>query len=430
MIFDKEAHKKRMEWFNTARFGMFIHWGIYAIPSRGEWHRGTAKVKTDDYMKYFNEFDPVEYDPASWAKTAKEAGMKYAVFTAKHHDGFCMFDSKLTDFKATNTPAGRDLLKEYIDAFRAEGLRVGIYYSVIDWNHPHYPHYEDSLHPRRGDEDYRDYKYDFDKYIEYMHGQVKEICSNYGTIDILWFDFSYGDMQGEAWKATELIKMVRELQPDVIIDNRLEGTSESSLLTGEPNYYSGDFISPEQLLPPVGFFDKNGNNLPWEACITMNDNWGYCSRDKNYKSAELMIKKLVECVSKGGNMLLNVGPDAKGNIPDESLRRLADIGKWMCKNSACIYDCGHADIPKPEWGRVTRNGNKLFFYITEECIGLIPILGISVDKIDKVRQLSDGSELLMVNDWRTQHYKDVVFIDMGNNHSFPYTNEVIEVTLK
>jgi alpha-L-fucosidase len=410
---------------------MFIHWGIYAIPARGEWYRGSQKIKTEDYMKYFEEFDPVDYDPVSWAKAAKDAGMKYAVLTAKHHDGFCLFDSKLTDFKATNTPAGRDLIKEYVDAFRAEGLGVGIYYSIIDWNHPDYPHYEDANHPRRGDEDYKDYKYDFDNYLTYMHGQVKEICSNYGKIDLLWFDFSYDDLCGEAWKATELIKMVRGLQPDVIIDNRLEGTLDSSLLTGEPNYYSGDYISPEQLLPPVGFFDKNGNRVPWEACVTMNENWGYCWYDLNYKSAPMLIKKLVECVSKDGNLLLNVGPDAKGRIPAESLARLADIGDWMCKNSASIYDCGYADMEKPEWGRVTRNGNKLYFHVLEECIGLAPILGINSKDIVKVRRLSDGCELKVISDWRTQHYKDVVFVDMENNHAFNnLMHEVIEVILK
>jgi alpha-L-fucosidase len=357
--------------------------------------------------------------------------MKYAVLTAKHHDGFCLFDSKLTDFKATNTPAGRDLIKEYVDAFRAEGLGVGIYYSIIDWNHPHYPHYDDAIHPRRKDEDYKDYKYDFDVYLEYMHGQVKEICSNYGKIDILWFDYSYDKLCGEAWKATELIKMVRELQPDVIIDNRLEGTASSSLLTDEPNYFSGDFISPEQLLPPNGFFDVNGSRVPWEACVTLNDHWGYHNSDMNYKPASLLIKKLVECVSKGGNFLLNVGPDAKGRIPEESLVRLAQMGKWLRNNGESVYGCGYADMPKPEWGRVTRNGKKLYFHIMEGCIGLVPIVGVNKDDIVKIRLLADGSELRYMDDWRTMHYKDVVFVNIGNSHVLPdEVNTVVEVELK
>jgi alpha-L-fucosidase len=431
-VFDKAAHKRRMEWFTAARFGMFIHWGLYAIPARGEWYKGSMKVPEQEYQKYFDEFDPTGYKPAEWAKIAKNAGMKYAVLTAKHHDGFCLFDSKLTDYKATNTKAGRDLVREYVDAFRAEGLKVGIYYSIIDWHHPDFPHYSDSIHPRRGDPEYKDHKENFDNYLTYMHGQVKELCSNYGKIDILWFDYSYDNLCGETWKATELIKMVRSLQPDVIIDNRLEGTTTSSLLTETPEYYSGDFISPEQLLPPAGMFDLAGNRVPWEACITMNNNWGYNAKDKFYKSAPMLIRKLVECVSKGGNLLLNVGPDAKGRIPDESIERLRQVGKWMEKNSDSIYGCGYAEIEKPDYGRVTRNGNRLYFHIMENTIGLLPVLGIDKDRIEKIRRVADGSEIkTAADDWRTWHYKDVVFLNISDGPDLPDDiDTVIEVTLK
>jgi len=429
-IFDKAAHKKRMEWFLEDRFGMFIHWGLYAIPGRGEWYRGTMKVTTEEYMKYFEEFNPTAYNPKEWARMAKAAGMKYAVLTTKHHDGFCLFDSALTDFKATNTPAGRDLIREYVDAFRAEGIKIGFYYSVIDWHHPHFPHYEDSIHPRRGDSEYKDYKYDFNIYLDYMHGQVKELCTNYGKIDVLWFDYSYDNLVGEAWKATELIKMVRTYQPDVIIDNRLEGTTTSSLKTENPNYYSGDFISPEQLLPPDGIFDDFGNRLPWEACVTMNEHWGYASRDTFYKPAKMIVRKLVECVSKGGNLLLNIGPDAKGNFPDESIKILDEIGKWMNKNNESIYGCGFANIPKPEYGRATRKGNKIYFHVMENTIGLLPIIGISKDEIVKIRRVHDGSEVLVVDDWRTWHY-DNVFVHLTDTPELPCdVDTVLEVTLK
>ncbi|MCL2407225.1 MAG: alpha-L-fucosidase [Defluviitaleaceae bacterium] len=434
MVFDKVAHKQRMQWFTEARYGMFIHWGLYAIPARGEWYRGSQRVPTEQYMKYFEEFNPTGYDPKAWAKAAKDAGMKYAVLTAKHHDGFCLFDSKLTDFKATNTPAGRDLIKEYVEAFRAEGLGVGIYYSIIDWNHPHYPHYNDPIHPRRLDPEYENHQYDFNVYLDYMHGQVREICTNYGKIDILWFDYSYDNLKGEAWRATELIKMVRELQPNVIIDNRLEGTAESSLKTKTPHYFSGDFISPEQLLPPRGMFDEDGNRIPWEACITLNDNWGYAAGNHtggNYKPPSTVIKKLVECVSKDGNLLLNVGPDAKGRIPWESLEIIADVGRWLSYNGESIYNCTLSELPKPEWGRLTQNGKKLYLHVMEPMIGFIPLEGVSRDQIEKIRLLSDGREMRIVSDWKTVHYNDITFIDTGNSHKLPCdVNTVIEVTLK
>ena len=220
-MFDREVYNKRVEWYQDARFGMFIHWGLYAIPARGEWVRSTEEMPEEEYLPFFDEFDPVDYDPKKWARAAKEAGMKYAVLTAKHHDGFCLFDSKLTDFKATNTKAKRDLVAEYLDAFRAEGIKVGLYYSIIDWHHPDYPHYGDRIHPMRNCEAEKDVERDFNRYLEYMHGQVKELCTQYGKLDVMWFDFSYDNMRGETWRATELVNMIRSYQPDVIIDNRL-----------------------------------------------------------------------------------------------------------------------------------------------------------------------------------------------------------------
>ena len=215
--FDREAYEKRMAWYTSARFGMFIHWGLYAIPARGEWVRSDERIKKEDYMPYFYEFDPVDYNPRQWAKAAKEAGMKYAVLTAKHHEGFCLFDSQYTDFKSTNTKCGRDLVREFLEAFRAEGLRVGLYFSLLDWYHEDYPHYGDKHHPMRDDPAYSNEGRDFGRYVEYLHNQVRELCTNYGKLDLLWFDFSYENenavMRGEAWRATELVNMVRQLQP-------------------------------------------------------------------------------------------------------------------------------------------------------------------------------------------------------------------------
>lgn len=428
---------KRTEWFRQARFGMFIHWGLYAIPARGEWVRSTERMSIENYQKYFNEFNPKDYNPKEWARLCKKAGMKYAVLTAKHHDGFCLFDSKLTDYKSMNTPCGRDLIREYTEAFRAEGIKIGYYYSIIDWHHPDYPKYNDNIHPMRGNEAYKDEVINFDNYVEYLHGQVRELCTNYGKIDILWFDFSYGEMSGEKWQATKLMEIVRSLQPDVIIDNRLEvgGSGFGSIVSDEPSIYSGDFVSPEQIIPPAGILKANGDPVPWEACITMNNNWGYAEFDKEFKSADLIIKKLVECVSKNGNMLLNVGPDACGRIPDESVKILKGIGKWMDKNGDSIYNCGISGYNKPEFGRFTANGKKLYAHVTEGFIGPVCIDGISKDDIKYVRLLSSGAELPVINTWATDNYKNYVFIALGGNHVGTHAlpdkiDTVIEITLK
>lgn len=434
-MFDREAYNKRVEWYQKARFGMFIHWGLYAIPARGEWIRSIEQIPEEEYMPFFEEFDPVDYEPKKWARIAKEAGMKYAVLTAKHHDGFCLFDSKLTNFKATNTKAKRDLVEEYLEAFRAEGIKVGLYYSLIDWHHPDYPHYGHTNHPMRNceAEKEREGERNFERYLEYMHGQVKELCTQYGKLDVMWFDFSYENMSGETWRATELVNMIRSYQPDIIIDNRLEvsGDGFGSLATDNPSDYSGDFVSPEQIIPPQGLKTQSGRDLVWEACITMNNNWGYCAKDKNFKPASMIIKKLVECVSKNGNMLLNVGPDAKGNIPMESVHILKEIGSWMCKNGNSIYGCKSSSIQKPENGRITQNGNKLYYHIMENSIGSVPLYGISRDQVKHVRLLSDGSELKISDSWTVNNYPDVVFVDISATPDLPdETDTVVEVTLK
>lgn len=432
-MFDREVYNKRVEWFVNDRFGMFIHWGLYAIPARGEWIRSTEQISVEEYEQYFEEFNPVDYDPKEWARLAKEAGMKYVVLTAKHHDGFCLFDTQYTDYKATNTKAGRDLIAEYVEAIRGEGLKVGIYFSIIDWHHPDFPHYGDRQHPMRNNEAYKDKVHNFDNYLDYMHNQIKEICTNYGKLDLLWFDFSYDELVGEAWRATELVEMIRTLQPTVMIDNRLEasGVGFGSLLTVNPTPYSGDFVSPEQIIPPRGIYDEEGNKVVWEACITMNNNWGYCEEDKFFKSPEMIIKKLVECVSKGGNMLLNVGPDSKGNIPEESVQILKTIGKWMRKNGESIYGCGHVEMEKPEYGRVTGKGKKLYYHVMDNPIGFVPLYGLKKEEIKKVRLLSTGTEMKIVDSWITNNYPDIVFVSFGPNPNMPDDiDTVIEVELK
>ncbi len=436
-MFDKAAYEKRMAWYQDARFGMFIHWGLYAIPARGEWVRSTEQIPEEDYIPFFEEFNPVDYDPKAWARAAKNAGMKYAVLTAKHHDGFCLFDSQLTDWKSTKTKCGRDLVREYLDAFREEGLKVGLYYSLLDWHHPDYPHYGDQNHPLRNcpAEKEKEAGRDFNRYLEYMHGQVKELCTNYGKLDLMWFDFSYGSLRGEAWKATELVEMIRSYQPDVIIDNRLEVSGEGfgSIATDEPAVYSGDFVSPEQIIPPHGLKKQDGSDLIWEACITMNNNWGYSSLDKNFKPASTLIKKLVECVSKNGNLLLNVGPDARGCIPAESLEILEEIGCWMRRNSASIYGCKGSSLPKPENGRITecKCGKLRYYHIMEPAIGAVPLYGVRPDEIRKVRLLRDGAELKVENNWIVNNYPDIAFVNLSSSPILPDPVDTVgEVELK
>lgn len=427
---------RRTKWFLEDRFGMFIHWGIYSIPARGEWVRSHERISVEAYEPFFREFNPVEYDPKAWARLAKNAGMKYAVLTAKHHDGFCLFDSALTDYKSTNTPCGRDLVREFLDAFRAEGLKVGLYYSLLDWHHPDYPHYGDKHHPMRENKAFEGQEHHFDHYLDYLHGQVRELLTNYGKLDIMWFDFSYEGMDCERWRATELVKMARDLQPGLIIDNRLEGSGEKSgtIMTSEPSYYAGDFACPEQMIPPRGLVDETGAQIPWEACITMNDHWGYHASDKHFKSPKMLIRSLVECVSKNGNLLLNVGPDAKGRIPAQSVEILERIGRWMAENSESIYGCGGADMDKPEWGRYTRKGNRLYAHIYEECMGAICLTGLK-GKIDSLRLLKDGSELRLTSHWNVSEYPndDFFFFDNAKSLTYPLPDEidtVVEIRLK
>ena len=375
-----EERTRRTRWFSHDRFGMFIHWGIYSIPARGEWVRSREQISVEDYQPFFEEFNPVFFDAKKWARLAREAGMKYAVLTAKHHDGFCLFDSALTDYKATNTPCGRDLVREYVEAFRAEGLKVGLYYSLLDWHHPDYPHYGDRHHPMRNHPECSNENRDFNRYLEYMHGQVRELLTNYGKIDIMWFDFSYPGMECETWKATELVEMARSLQPDLIIANRLEGSGH------------------------------------------------------HFKSSRMLIRSLVECVSKGGNLLLNVGPDAKGRIPDESVAILKDFAAWMKDNSDSIYGCGYSELPKPEWGRFTQKGKKLYAHIYEECMGAICLPGLA-GKVDHLRLLKDGCELKITEFWNIKEYPNdaFFFLSTSRNLTFPLPDEkdtVVEITLK
>jgi alpha-L-fucosidase len=388
----------KTDWFTHDRFGMFIHWGLYSIPCRGEWVKTHEKLSEEAYRPYFEEFNPTRYDPAEWARLARAAGMTYAVLTTKHHDGFCLFDSQLTDYKSTNTPAQRDLVRQYVEAFRAQGLKVGLYYSLLDWHHPHYT--VDFHHPLRELPEEHPSRKDrsLPRYIDYLHGQVRELLTNYGKIDLLWFDYSFGDKRGKAWRADDMHRMVRQLQPDILMNDRLTYLDDPAIFA-EP---VGEITTPEQHIPDEVLRDKQGNPKTWEACITLNDHWGYHRDDHNFKTPAEVVRMLVDCVSKGGNLLLNVGPTPLGQVQPEGIEILRSVGAWMDMFADSLRGAGRPDaslgLAKPEWGRYTQKGSILYAHIFERPMGPLMLHGMK-GKVKKARYLQDGTELQLTQPW-------------------------------
>ncbi len=375
------------QWFTEARFGMFIHWGLYALAARHEWVKRNECMTSEDYEKYFEIFNPDLYDARAWARAAREAGMKYFVITTKHHEGFCLWDTKHTDYKAPNTPCGKDLLREMVDAFRAEGLRVGFYYSLIDWHHEEFPC--DFIHPQRDDKEFREKtkNRDVKKYAAYMRDQVRELLTDFGQIDILWFDFSYPGEDGkghEDWESEALVKMIRELQPKVMINNRLD-------LPGV-----GDLVTPEQYVPAEAPTDEEGNPVVWEGCQTFSGSWGYHRDESTWKSVPMLIRMLVNHVSRGGNLLLNVGPTARGEFDSRALSSLRGIGEWMQRHSRAIYGCTQApaEFVAPLDCRYTWNPetNRLYCHIFAWPFKELHLPGMQ-GKVRYAQLLNDASEI-------------------------------------
>lgn len=386
-------------WQNN-RFGMFIHWGLYSIPARGEWVMSIEQISPTEYEKYFTQFNPDLYEPKAWAKYVKKAGMKYVVLTTKHHEGFCMWDSAYTDYKITNTPYGKDILREFVDAFREEGIRIGLYYSLLDWHHPDYTiHEKDFTYPMRNDEEFKANAKNRDMkiYAEYMRNQITEILSNYGEIDLIWFDFSIrthdtGEIvKGkEDWESEKIIEIVRRLQPHALINNRLDV---------EEYGYGWDFTTPEQILLRESPKYK-GKEVPWEACHTFSGGWGYDRDNLNWKDSKQVLTLLVDSVSKGGNLLMNVGPTARGEFEERAKERLDAVGEWMRVNSDSIYGCTKASssIAVPDDCRLTysKETGKLYVHIFNyPPTGELYLDGISANGAKYAKFLHDGSELRM-----------------------------------
>ena len=387
----EDQKKERMAWWTNDRFGMFIHWGLYALPARHEWVKNQERITDENYQKYFDNFNPDLYNPREWAKMAKAAGMKYAVITTKHHEGFCLFDSKFTDYKATKTQYGKDLLKEWVDAFRAEGLKIGFYYSLIDWHHPDFT--VDSRHSQRTDDKAKlaelNKNRDMGKYREYLHNQVRELLTNYGKVDMLWLDFSYPGENGKGnkdWDSEKLIKMVRQLQPSILVNDRLD----------LKDYEDGwDFTTPEQY-KVAKWPEVNGKKVAWETCQTFSGSWGYYRDEHTWKDTKQLLVLLIESVSKGGNLLLNVGPTARGTFDERAESALNLMGNWMKLNNRSIYGCTRApdEFKTPENSLLTYNPktNRLYIHLLD-----YPLQNFNLPdyagKIKYAQFLHDASEI-------------------------------------
>ena len=368
-----------VERFQERRFGMFVHWGAYAVAARNEWMRNREKTSDADYQRYVDHFDPDLYDPAAWAALGSEAGMRYGVLTAKHHDGYCLWPTDQTGYRSR-----RDLVGPFLKALRERGMGAGLYYSLIDWHHPQFP--IDGLHPLRDDPpaDPRDIAV----YRSYLHAQVRELLTRYGTIDQLFLDFSYvghvhegqevwGGKGAADWGSAELLAMIRTLQPGLLVNDRMD--------------VPGDFVTPEQYQPSAPM-TVDGRPVLWEACQTMNGSWGYDRENRDFKSVGLLVRMLIDTVAKDGNLLLNVGPNARGEVDPSSADRLRGIGRWMRLHQRSIHGCGPSSFTAPPDCRFTQRGDRLYLHLFAWPFDAVHLPGLA-GRVKYAQFLNDASEV-------------------------------------
>jgi len=331
----RRTRAQRMRWWHEARFGMFVHWGLYSQLERHEWVMNRERIPKNEYEKLADTWKPKPRPMLEWARLAKAAGMKYMVMTTKHHEGFCLWDTKMTDYNAVKRGPGRDLVREYVEACRKFGLKIGFYHSLMDWHHPDGARCAKDAKARR-------------RFLDFIQGCVRELCTNYGKIDIFWHDVAWPLPDAEAWESAKMNAMIRELQPHIIINNRSK--------------LDEDFGTPEERI------EAAGEGRAWEACMTFNGSWGYQpAPPEDWHSVRDVLKMLCQVTAGGGNLLLNIGPKADGSVPEEAVERLTAVGKWLKKNGEAVY--GDVDravgrmegLPTGAW---TLKGKTAYFWCT------------------------------------------------------------------
>jgi len=367
----------RTEWFRKDKFGMFIHWGVYAEIGRHEWIRHRAQIPQAEYDKYARRFNPVKFNADAWVDLAKDAGARYIVITSKHHDGFSIYRSKVSDYDMEITPYPGDPLKALADAARRKQMRLGFYHSIMDWHHPDY-------RPRRAWEYPKDYKEggDNNRYVDFMKEQLRELLTGYGDVAMIWFDGEWEHTLAELKRDDEIYDFIRQIQPNTLINDRLYERKPGN---------KADFGTPEQFVPATGLRSPDGKPILWEACVTINnDSWGYNKYETEFKTERDLIRMLIEVVSKGGNLLLNVGPKPDGTIQDEFVTRLRAIGRWMRTNGESIYDTTASPFERMSYfGRATVKGSKLYLHVFDwPADGKLRVAGLK-NLVHKARLLAD-----------------------------------------